>query len=82
MEARSTGWKSEDAIKVPASAVFRQGDGWAVYRVDGKVARLQAVTIGERTARDVQIVDGIDEGAEVVLHPSDRIRDGVEVVAR
>lgn len=82
VEARITVWHKDDAIKVPASAVFRQGDGWAVYRVDGKLARLQAVTIGERTASDVQIVEGIEAGAKVVLHPSDRIRDGIEILAR
>ncbi len=82
VEAHITVWQSDTAIRVPASAVFRQGDGWAVYRVDAARARLQPVTIGERTSREVQIVEGLAAGAEVVLHPSDRIRDGVEVAAR
>ena len=46
------------------------------------LARLQPVEIGERTSREVQIVSGIEAGAEVVLHPSDRIRDGIEVALR
>lgn len=82
VEARITVWRSDAAMTVPTSAVFRHGDGWALYRAEGGLARLQPVKIGERTARDVQIVEGVDVGADVVLHPSDRIRDGVPVVAR
>ncbi|NUP12389.1 MAG: efflux RND transporter periplasmic adaptor subunit [Polyangiaceae bacterium] len=82
VEAHIRVWHDDAALKVPASAVFRHQDGWALYRVDGKIARLQPVTIGERTARDVQILQGMDAGMQVVLHPSDRVRDGVEIVAR
>jgi HlyD family secretion protein len=82
IEAHIVVWQSDDALRVPASAVFRHDDGWAVYRVDGTIARLSPVALGERNAREVQIVEGLEAGARVVLHPSDRVRDGVEVVAR
>lgn len=82
VEAHVTVWESDAAIKVPASAVFRHEDGWAVYRADGAVARLQPVTIGERNAREVQITEGLEAGSQVVLHPSDRVRDGVEIAPR
>jgi HlyD family secretion protein len=71
-----------DAIKAPASAIFRHGDGWAVFRVDGGVARMTPVTIGERTGREVEIAGGIAAGARVVVYPSDRVADGARVEQR
>lgn len=71
-----------DALQVPASAVFRRDSGWAVFRVDGEVARLVTVQIGLRTQRRVEITEGLAPGARVVLHPSDRIHDGVKVKVR
>ncbi len=71
-----------DALQVPASAVFRRDSGWAVFRVDGPLARLVPVQIGLRTQRRVEVTEGLEPGARVVLHPSDRIADGVKVVVR
>jgi HlyD family secretion protein len=82
VEAHIVVWQSGDAVHVPASAVFRHDDAWAVYRVEGELARLQPVTIGERNGREVQIVEGIEPPAKVVVHPSDRIQDGVAIKAR
>ena len=82
VEARIVVWQSDDAIMVPASAVFRHDAGWAVYRLDGVIARLQPVAIGQRNGVAVQIVDGLEPPARVVVHPSDRVRDGVELALR
>jgi len=70
------------ALQVPASAVFRHDSGWAVFKLEGRVARVAPVEIGLRTARNVEIARGIAEGERVVLHPSDRIRDGVKLELR
>lgn len=82
VEAHVIVWQSDAATQVPASAVFRSDSGWAVYRVDGKVARLQPVVIGHRNDHVVEISEGLTPGARVVVHPSDRVRDGVEIVSR
>ncbi len=82
IEAHIVVWQSDAALSVPASAVFRDGDSWAVYLVDGEAARLRRVDVGERTPSHVQIVSGLEAGAQVVLHPSDRVRDGVKVARR
>lgn len=71
-----------DALRVPASAVFRHEEGWAVFVVTGDTARLTSVTLGLRTMREVEIEAGLALGARVVLHPSDRVRDGVKVTVR
>jgi HlyD family secretion protein len=74
--------RKDDALQVPASAVFRRDSGWAVFRVDGETARLTDVRIGLRTQRRVEVVEGLAPGARVVLHPSDRIRDGAKIQVR
>lgn len=82
VEARLVLWRTERALKVPDGAVFRHGDDWAVYRVDAGVARLTRIRIGRRGERDVEITDGLPEGATVAVHPGDRVKDGARVEAR
>jgi HlyD family secretion protein len=79
--ARIVVWSSERALQVPASALFRraQGEGWALFAVEGGVARLRPVEIGHRTPASVEVLSGIAEGARVVLHPPAPLRDGARV---
>jgi len=75
-------WRSDDAVRVPIGALFRQGDDWHVFRlVDGKAA-LTPVVIGHRNTTVAELIDGLAPGDTVVLHPSDRISDGVAIAAR
>jgi HlyD family secretion protein len=48
---------------------------------DGR-ARSTLVTLGQRNNQTAQIVSGLSEGDQVVLHHSDRISDGVAVAER
>jgi HlyD family secretion protein len=82
VEARIQVWEGEDVLVVPASAVFRDGGGWAVYAVAGGRARIRRVELGERGRLDVQVTGGLGEGAEVVLYPGEQVREGVTVRAR
>lgn len=76
-------WRGDDVRQVPASAVFRHEGGWATYAVDAddRVA-LRGVEVGRRNGEAAQILGGIDEGDRVVLHPSDRVEQGVRVEER
>ena len=72
----------EDALKLPLTALFRDGKKWAVFvETDGRAA-LRPVTIGSRNGIEALVVDGLTEGESVVLHPSDRVLDGVRIVSR
>jgi HlyD family secretion protein len=82
VEARIYTWRGERVLTVPASAVFRDRGAWAVYIADGDRARLAPVTLGHRGRVDVEIVAGLTEGAIVILHPGDRIADGVAIARR
>jgi HlyD family secretion protein len=80
--ARITVWRGEDIQQVPLGALFRKGDNWAVFVVSDGRARLRLVELGERNLHAARVVAGLAEGEQVVLHPSDRIQDGVRVALR
>jgi len=75
-------WSADDALTVPVSALFRKGDDWAVYAIDNGRALTKAVKIGHRNNRLAEVLAGLSPGAQVVLHPSDRVSDGVRVAQR
>jgi HlyD family secretion protein len=79
---RITEWAAEDVLQVPVSALFRDGDGWAVYRVDDRVARVAPVVIGRRGEMGVELLEGLAEGDRVVTHPPSALVDGGKVAER
>ncbi len=79
VEARIVVWEADDVLRVPASALFRQGKRWSVFVLDAGRARLRAVDVGERGTLQVQVREGLTEGELVIVHPSDRVADGVRV---
>ena len=74
-------YETTSALRVPISALFRKGEEWAVYVIDKGRVRSVRVNLGQRNAAFAEVLGGIAEGAIVVLHPSDRVRDGVRVVS-
>ena len=75
-------WEGKDILQIPASALFRDGDGWAAFVVEQGKAVKRRVEIGQRTGLSAQVVSGIQAGERVINHPDDRVREGVSVVAR
>lgn len=72
----------EDALLVPLGALFRHKDKWAVYVEEGDAARLKLIEIGRRNTIMAEIASGLSAGERVILHPSDRVGDGVRIVER
>jgi HlyD family secretion protein len=82
VEARIVVWEGENVLKVPAGALFRQGKELAVYLMaDGK-AVLRTVKIGHNNGLDAEVLSGLRERDQVLLHPGDKIKDGVAIVSR
>jgi HlyD family secretion protein len=79
VEVRIVIWAGKDVLRVPASALFRRGDGWSLFVVEQGRARQHDVYVGHRTPFDVEILSGVKEGDEVIRNPSDRIADGIKV---
>jgi HlyD family secretion protein len=80
--ARVVVWHSDDVLKVPLGALFREGDNWAVFIVQGGRSQRRTVKIGERNLHAARVIEGLRAGDQVVLHPSDRVHDGAAVEPR
>jgi HlyD family secretion protein len=82
VDARIRLWRGENVLKVPVAALFRERNEWAAFVVAAGVARLQPIQIGRRNQRHAQVLSGLEAGASVVLHPSDRVVDGTVIEQR
>ncbi len=82
VETRIVVWEADDVLRVPASALFRQGPDWAVYQVIDGRARITPVNPGRTNGTMTQILEGLEAGDVVVLFPGERLTDGVSVTER
>ena len=82
VEVRIVTWREAAVLKVPVGALFRRGEGWAVFSVQNGRARLTPLQLGQRNDREGQILNGLAEAQAVVLHPPDTLTDGSRVRAR
>jgi HlyD family secretion protein len=82
VEARIVIWESPDVLKVPAGCLFRHGGRWAVYLVEGTIAKLRSVETGKNNGLEAEILSGLKAGDRVLLHPSDKIANGTHIAPR
>jgi HlyD family secretion protein len=82
VEARIVTWQGDNVLKVPASALFRQGDEWSVFRDTGGRAQLTHVKVGRNNGIEAEVLDGLAEGDVVIVHPGDKVVDGIAIRER
>ncbi len=81
-EGRIVVWEEKDVLQVPTSALFRQGDQWAVFVINDEQAHLRTVKLGHRNPDAAEVLEGLTERERVIVYPSDRVQDGVAVKPR
>lgn len=64
---------------IPVSALIFRSEGLCVGTVQGDVAHLNPVTIGQDDGRTVQIITGLDKNDQVIQDPPDSLIDGEKV---
>lgn len=69
----------DEAITMPIGALFRRGDDWHVFVIEGGRATLRVVDVAQRSGRLAAISSGIQAGDVVVLYPSTQLTDGSAV---
>ena len=52
-------WESQNVVKVPTSALFRHGEQWALYVMDGGRARRTVVELGHQTGQYAEVTSGL-----------------------
>jgi HlyD family secretion protein len=79
VEARILVWESEETLKVPSGALFRRGADWGTFVIVNGRARARSLKVGRSSGTEMQVLEGLSAGDEVVLYPGDRVRDGQRV---
>lgn len=75
-------WRGDNVLVIPASSVFRENGQHAVFVIEGERVVQQDVVIGQSDGFLVEVVQGLNEGEQIVRHPDNRLDDGVRVRAR
>jgi HlyD family secretion protein len=82
VEPRIVLWEALDVLKVPLSALFRQGPQWAVFVDKGGRAELRAVEVAHENGLEAEVTSGLKVGERIVLHPGDRVTPGARLQDR
>jgi HlyD family secretion protein len=82
VDARVVIDEAKNATRVPLGALFRSGDGWAVYKVVDDKAVLATVEPAQSDGRFRAITSGVSEGEKVIVFPSSAVSDGARVKTR
>lgn len=80
VEASFILWEQKDVLQIPASALFRDGEGWAAFVLEQGRAVKRPIVLGQRAELAAQVLSGVKAGDKVIVHPDDRLREGRAVV--
>lgn len=71
------------AVMVPETAILQRGDNAVIFVAHDSKAEEKEVRIGKREAGAIEVLEGIEAGAEVVVAGNTRLNNGaaIEVVA-
>ncbi|KAE9624730.1 efflux RND transporter periplasmic adaptor subunit [Parasedimentitalea maritima] len=80
--ARIVEWETEDAIRIPVSALFRRGEEWTAFMdINGRAVE-RPIVLGQRNGQVAEVLSGLSAGETVILHPSDKVAEGVLISPR
>ena len=82
VETRVVLWEADEVLSVPLTALFRNGDKWALFVEEEGRAKLREVETGQKNGVVAEIRAGVAAGEKVVLHPSDRVSDDTRIRSR
>ena len=95
VNARFILWEEREALRVPASALFRHGAGdsgtseglgddleWAVFLAEQGRAVLRPVDVGRWGGIAAEVLSGLTAGDVVIVHPDRKLEHGMRVTVR
>jgi HlyD family secretion protein len=74
--------RRDAVLRLPVSALLRDGEQWAAFVMVGGRAERTPVQIGLRGGLWAELLGGIEAGAQVIVHPDRELDDGDRVRAR
>jgi len=82
VEAHIITVRVEDGVKVPVGALFREGEQWSVFVVQGGRAAKRPVKVALRNGVEALVDEGVKPGEQVVVYPPDSLADGSRLEVR
>jgi HlyD family secretion protein len=79
VEARIVTWENPDTLRAAAGALFQRAGEWQTFAVEAGRAHLRTVTVGRSNGILTEIRGGLEEGAQLVVYPGDKVEDGTRV---
>ena len=74
--------EAKNAIRVPLGALYRRGNGWALFKVVDGRAKLTEVQVAEADPHFRAVTAGVTEGDELIVFPGSSVSDGVRIKPR
>ena len=62
--------------------MFRVDDEWAVFVKNRNKAKLKTIKIGNKNSLNAEVISGLNEGEQVILHPSNKVEDNIFIKTR
>lgn len=69
----------EEKLFVDSRAVQRNSEGAYVFLIDANKAVFKAIKTGDVRGNEVEVLEGLQPGASVILEPPEKLKDGDEV---
>jgi HlyD family secretion protein len=82
VEARIVIDQRQDATLVPVSALFRDGEQWAVFALAQGRAAKRSVQLGPRSGLVAVVDKGLQAGEPIIIYPGDAVKDQEKVKVR
>lgn len=95
LKARIITWQTDEALVVPAAALFRDGEAWSVFAVETTEARgwqahvlpqqrlvKRRVVVEANNGLQAAVASGLQAGEQVVLYPDKDLQEGQAVADR
>lgn len=82
VDVRIIVWQSNDVLKIPSSALFRNDEKWNVFVIESGKAKRREVKIGHQNSVESEVLEGLSQDETVILHPPNQLADGTSVAAQ
>src|SRR5690606_6688765 len=79
VDTKITVFMQENAMIVPAGALFRLEGNWHVFVAEDGRAQLRSLDVVRRSGGVASVSAGVTAGERVIVYPSDRIAAGIRV---
>lgn len=82
VDAKVVIFSTDNAVKLPVSALFRKDSQWSVFVATNGRAQERAVQITRRSGLEAIVENGLQPGEKVIVYPGDEMKPGVRLQLR